>query len=320
MSANVNTTTNGTQLWSCSYNPTARKIGGTFAYCLIFVVSLAGNSLVGIIVYKTEAMRKPINFLIVNIAMADLLYSIFLIPQKITELNAGFWLIGGTLGQALCKLGHFLRHVSLAVSNESLVLITVDRFKAVVFPLRSPLISSKRCPIFIFVTWIVAMATWTPYLIANKLVTYPGSGGPECVLSSYKTYMSAMFALYIYTPLVLIAILYTIIYFKVKSLTITDEQSANERQPLVRRERTVLKVATAIVFAFSVCWLPWSIVFVLAQLVRDMPSCNFQYFVVVAFFMARANCAINPCILFLFSKNYRQSIRNLVRCFRALQE
>ena len=322
MSANVNTTTNATELRSCSYNLTAEKIGATFAYCLIFVVSLAGNSLVGIIVYKTGAMRKPINFLIVNMAMPDLLYSIFLIPQKLTELNADSWLISGTLGQVLCKLGHFLRHVSVAVSIQSLVLITVDRFGAVVFPHRSPLISSKLCPFFILGSWIVAMATWSPYLITTKLVEYPG--GLQCVglwtgvfqaSSPYKKFMSAMFAIHIYTPLVLIAILYTIIYFKVKSLTIPDEQSANERQPLLKRERTVLKVAIAIVLGFAVCWLPWSIVFILTELVRDKWSCGFQYFAIVALFMARANCAINPCLLFLFSKNYRQRLRNLVRCF-----
>jgi len=53
----MNTTVNGS---SCSFlpNTTARRIGETFAYCLIFVVSLVGNSFVGIIVYKTQAFEK----------------------------------------------------------------------------------------------------------------------------------------------------------------------------------------------------------------------------------------------------------------------
>ena len=60
-----------------------KKIGLTFAYCLIILVSLAGNTAIGIIVYKTKTMRKPINFLIVNMAMSDLLIPIFLIPPDI---------------------------------------------------------------------------------------------------------------------------------------------------------------------------------------------------------------------------------------------
>ena len=81
--------------------------------------------------------------------MSDLLLPIFKIPWDIQWLYINSWLIGGSLGQALCKLVGFLPSVSILVSIQSLVLIAVDRFGAVVFPLRSPLISSKLCPFFI---------------------------------------------------------------------------------------------------------------------------------------------------------------------------
>jgi len=81
MSQDLNNTMNGTQPSSCYRNPTATKVGLTFAFCLIFLVSLAGNTVIGIIVYKTKTMRKPITFLIVNMAMSDLLFPIFVIPR-----------------------------------------------------------------------------------------------------------------------------------------------------------------------------------------------------------------------------------------------
>ena len=158
MSENFNTTINETQPSSCSSNPTAEKIGKTIAYCLLFIVSLAGNTVIGIIVYKTKTMRKPINFFIVNMAMSDLLFPIFVIPPLILMLYTDSWPIGGSLGQASCKFKTFLPYVSTAVSFQSLVLIAGDRFGAVVFPLRSPLISSKLCPFFILATWVVAIA------------------------------------------------------------------------------------------------------------------------------------------------------------------
>ena len=67
---------NGTQPTSCYWNPTAKKIGLTFAYCLIVLISLAGNTAIGIIVYKTKTMSKPINFFIVNMTLSDLLFPI----------------------------------------------------------------------------------------------------------------------------------------------------------------------------------------------------------------------------------------------------
>ena len=119
MSENLNTTINETQPSSCSSNPTAEKIAKTFAYCLFFIVSLAGNTVIGIIVYKTKTMRKPINVFIVNMAMSDLLFPIFVIPPLTLMLYTDSWLIGGSLGQAFCKLKAFLPDVSTDTGLQS---------------------------------------------------------------------------------------------------------------------------------------------------------------------------------------------------------
>ena len=324
MSANVNTTTNGTQLSGCSYNPTAEKIGKTFAYCLICVVSLAGNILIGIVVYKTKTLRKPINFLIVNMAMSDVLFPIFLIPSAGARLYAGSWLIGGPLGQALCKLVPFLQNASVTVSIQSLVLIAVDRFGAVVFPLRSPLISSKLCSFFILATWIIAMSISCPYLLAFKVAEYrermvcaPHWNEVFGTYSSFKNYFTAFLASFIFIPLVVMAVLYTVIYLKLKVQKIPGEQPANGVQHRAKREQNVLKMAIAIVLGFAVCWLPLSISRILVFFASDITtkSCGLIRFRIIAIVFAFVNPAINPLICFCFSGNYRQSLRNLLSCF-----
>ena len=319
MSQDLNKTMNGTQPSSCYWNPTAEKIGATFAYCLIFLVSLAGNTVIGIIVYKTKTMRKPINFIIGNMAMSDLLFPIFLIPRDIQGLYIKSWLIGGPLGQALCKLNVFLPLVSIAVSIQSLVLIAVDRFGAVVFPLRSPLISSKLCPFFILATWIIAMAVYSPYLFAVKLFEHRGESFCGLSLtdlfgdfSSHNIYFGAILIVIYLIPLVLIIILYITIYIKLKSQKIPGEQSANARQQRQQRERNVLKMAIAIVLGFAVCCLPSCIYCFLSFFRSDIwSSCGFQYFYFFAIFMTRMNCAMNPCICLVFSRNYRMGLKTL---------
>ena len=317
MSQDLNKTMNGTQPSSRYLNPTAGKIGATFAYCLIVLVSLAGNTVIAIIVYKTKTMRKPINFLIVNMAMSDLLFPVFLIPWDIQSLYINSWLIDGPLGQVLCSLVNFLPRVSLVVSVQSLVLIAVDRFGAVVFPLRSPLISSKLCPFFILATWIIAIAVYSPYLFVFKLVEYPG--GLVCALSwkevfgessSYDNYLLPLLMIFYVIPLVLIIILYRTIYIKLKSQKIPGEQSGNAGQQRQQRERNVLKMAIAIVLGFAVCGLPYFIVWLLSIFASDIGSCGFEIF---AFFMVRINCAMNPCICLIFSRNYRVGVKTLFR-------
>ena len=211
---------------SSQLNSTEGKVGQTFAYCLILVLSLVGNSSIGIIVYRTQTMRKPINYFVTNMAMSDLLYSIFFFPHKIALLYKGqSWLVGSGFGQAMCKLLPFLSDTSTIVSVQSLILIAVDRFGAVLFPLRSPLITPRLCPFFILATWVIlAMAYQSPYLFVHKLVEYQGK--LTCKMrwketfgdsSSLGNYFLAGFIVFIYLPIVLLAMLYSKIFVKLRS-------------------------------------------------------------------------------------------------------
>ena len=116
----MNTTANGSSSWSCSslINQEARKVGATVAYSLILVVSLVGNPLIVLIVYKTPTLRKPINMLIANMAMSDLLYPMFLSPVELAKSHVGSWLIGSTFGEALCKM-HSCRRFHVGVGSKS---------------------------------------------------------------------------------------------------------------------------------------------------------------------------------------------------------
>ena len=149
------------------------------------------------------------------------------------------------------------------MSVQSLALIAVDRFGAVVFPLRSPLISSKLCPFFILATWIVAIAVNSPVLFVVKLVEYPEKLFCERhwnevfgESSSFENYIVSYIVVFTFVPLALIAILYIIIYLKLRSQKIPGEQSANAGQHRQQRERNVLKMSIAIVLGLQCAGCP----------------------------------------------------------------
>ena len=177
--------------------------------------------------------------------------------------------------------------------------------------------------------WIIAVAFHCPELIAIKLFAeYPG--GLACVWrwnkafgesSSFENYVVAIFVVISYTPLVLIAILYLTIALKIKFHTISGEQSVNAREQRVKRERNILKMSIAIVLTFAVCSLPQSIYWLLIVFSSDNAmklSGGFRYFGYIAFFLAHSYSAVNPCICFIFSGNYRQGLKNLLSCFSAV--
>ena len=315
----LNTTFNETQPSNCSSssNP-AEKIGKTFAYCLILVVSSAGNSLIGIIVYKTKTTHRTINYLIVNMAMSDLLFPIFLFPRILTEMYGNGWIISGPLGKAVCNFAPFLHYISSVVSVESLVLIAVDRFGAVVFPLRPRLIASRLCSTFILTTWIIAVFLTSPYFFHIILVQYPRND--MCTVQWNEAFVDenwhqVLLHFFIVISFALTAILYSIILLKLKSQKLPGEQSVNAEDQRLQRHRNSLKMVIAIVLGFALCWLPFNIFTFLFLFVWDDTtsfSCGILPYRFIVRFMAQANCAINPCICFIFCQNYRQGLKRLL--------
>ena len=320
---NLNITENGTQASAGCSMPnyhTIEKIGKCVAYCLILAVSLAGNSLVVIIICKTKTMRTTTNYFILNMAISDLLQPILVFPSKIIEMYGRFWFFSGEQGQTFCKVVLLIQYVSCLVSIENLVLIAVDRFGAVVFPFRRPLFGSKLCPFFILTTWVAAIALSSSTFY--KAVEYTGKFSCEWVWQYTfvaDNYIRAVPFVFMAVSFALIVILYSLILFKLKSQKTPGEQSVNIVTQRERRQRNVLRMAVAIVTGFVVCWGPSNIIALLTVFVwnnAQRMSCEIANYWVIALFMAYANCAINPFICFTFSGKYRQGLKVLFRCHK----
>ena len=320
----MNSTSNGSsESWSC-LNFTALKIGGTVTFCLIIIVSLVANFLIVIIVCKTPNLKKPINYFIINMALSDLLWPTFVIPQRLSDLHTNYsFIISGQLGQALCKLIPFFSNISIVVSTQNLILIAVDRFGAVVFPLRSPLIRSRLCPFFILATWMFAIVFISPDLLAVELDEHPEGA---CCLRRWKKvfgeslsfagFLLAYNILFTYIPVLFLVILYSIIFIKLKTQLHPGEQSTNNQQQRKRRNRNVLQMSIAIVTVFVLCWLPYNTTHLIIEYQDSSAhfSCSLQIYFSVTYFLIHAYCAINPIICFMFSSNYRQGVKRLMKC------
>ena len=77
--------------------------------------------------------------------------------------------------------------------------------------------------------------------------------------SSLAIYLLSACILFFYIPFVVLVILYSIILIKLKNQVHPGEQSASVEEQRTRRNRNVLKMTIAIVVAFFICWIPFSI-------------------------------------------------------------
>lgn len=124
------------------------------------VLSLVGN--LATIYSITKNRRKQrgcsaIYTLILHLSVADLLVTVFcLTGEAIWSYNVA-WL----WGNAACKIFKFLQMFSLYLSTFVLVLIGVDRFVAVRYPMKG-LNTSQKCSRFVLLAWLLSLVLATP--------------------------------------------------------------------------------------------------------------------------------------------------------------
>jgi gonadotropin-releasing hormone receptor len=123
-------------------------------------LSLVGNLATIYSIAKNRRKHRgcsAVYTLILHLSVADLLVTVFcLAGEAIWSYNVA-WL----WGNVACKGFKFLQLFSLYLSTFVLVLIGVDRYVAVRYPMKS-LNSSQKCSRYVAFTWLLALVFATP--------------------------------------------------------------------------------------------------------------------------------------------------------------
>ena len=297
-------------------------------YFTILLVSLVGNSLVIFVICKNKQLRRSINYYVLNMAASDLFTPLTIMPVNIVRIISGStaFMVDTplVLGDILCKLCYFLPDVSFVVSIQSLLLISVDRFIAVVFPLQIKLISSKVRFICISCTWIVAIAVHAPYFYTFKLI--PDGNSYICLqrwdanhanhVKIHQRYLTAVFITFYLVPICVFAVLHCTIAWTLKwRHKQRKSMSTSGRSGSYQKNTHIIRLSVAILTAYAVCIGPHFVfIFILIFLGhwQNPPICAFRTVIpFVSLFMVYSWSAINPCICFSFSNSYRSGLKEI---------
>ena len=300
----------------------AERISKLCAYFFILLVSIFGNILIIIIVYKKRDLRKTINYFIVNMAVSDLLFSLVLFPVQIIQLSTGSfdWHVSGILGSIFCKLYTFARSVSISVSVQSLVWIAIDRFVAVVFPIKLGLISGKIRRIGIVSTWVLAGVFYFPLLITWELVELGNNAFCRLVnkqsifpnTEAGEGYFWFHVTIRFIAPSFLATILYSAIAISLKrqNKTLTDTLPTASEQRYLKKRRQATQMAVVILVLFCLCVIPYTALHFSAGWKR---FCAFwRLFQCLSIFLFFSSSVVNPVICLSFVEAYRRGLRNML--------
>ena len=179
-----------------------------------------GNSLVVFVLIKFRQTRSSVNLFIGNMAVADLLSTIFLSWTGMTEAIFQNY----PNGPFYCKYGDFFKNACLLASTFSLVVLSFDRLKKVIWPFRKTM-TTRQTFVWCTVIWLIALGASAPHvawrsLMTRKWLDYQEVWCSESNISSKEScsYWIALLALLCYIPIILLLAFYSILLCKMKKL------------------------------------------------------------------------------------------------------
>ena len=126
-------------------------------YTVLFVISMFGNSIAFINLLQKSNRKKRINRLVIHLSVADLMVTFFTIPFELGWRFTITWK-GGIIG---CKVLQILRVFGLYLSSMVLIAISIDRYYAIVHPLKVNYVSERNRRLLIG-AWLTSICLSLP--------------------------------------------------------------------------------------------------------------------------------------------------------------
>lgn len=292
----------------------------TAAYIVIFSVTLTANILVIFIILKRPTMKTIINYLFANMAAANILVAVFIMPSAVRYLFAADTWFGGVVGQISCRFVNFAYAISIAASVLSLTAISLDQFYAILFPMKR--IAVIRNTTFItMVIWISSVIFMSPYLAMFGIRKIAGQNQCAYVVLDriiMEIHFSFMFVFLYALPLVLMVTLYFLIGRKLWFRTIPGNIHSIHRQAAELSKRRVIRMLIIVTTTFAVCWLPVQVFHMCAAFEPHLTRKMASYWSLLIVFIGHANSALNPCLEIALNRKFRREFCKLLSTCRNL--
>ncbi|XP_033114690.1 histamine H2 receptor-like [Anneissia japonica] len=313
---------------SLSYILTEREvIANSVFYAVMIPLAITGNMLSIAVSSKILTKKKSSTDLLIGfLAFSDLLNVFGIHTFSVVSLVAGHW-VGGVL---VCGIQYYMSWSCLKFSFFILVMLTVDRYIALVKPLRyRSMVTSYRIKLGIMIIFIFSFGSSLVTVIGYSDTIGIIKGWYICMnnWSTSSTYYIAILVIYGLTYVlgltvfnycnIVVAIQLCRYSNKGKSCCNSGGQSAilqNNLSVLGKRqkkERKAARIILLISLMFVIFWSPYLVTIILAQIGTLVE----QDFMVTALRLLFANTFINPIVYACFNTTYRRGFLYFIKLF-----
>ena len=289
---------------------------------LVIVLSLVGNIFVLFVVRNNIKLHTVTHYLIVNLAVSDLLITVFNMSVLLkTEVTGNDEAIGGIAGKIYCVGIIVVLNLGVVCSIFTMTAIAVERFCSILFPFKR-IITFKLAKVIVAGIWLCSFLITIPFFFNTKVVDYYGDGVFYCVEDwspldtprASQVFQIVFFVLIYACPLIAIFMLYLCIGIKLwrrqAKKQVSSFASSHRR---TRMTVQVTKMLIISVMAFAICWLPQHVVLFINYFMLHICPPEFLWF--GGTLLAYANSAMNPIIYVAFHSEYRKQFKvAVVKC------
>ncbi|XP_056003480.1 allatostatin-A receptor-like [Ostrea edulis] len=281
-------------------------------YYIVAVLGIVGNAIVihVFVILAKKKSQNTTNILIVSLAAADLLFLVFCVPSTAANYAMSYWPFGNTW----CKVVNLMSHTCAYVSIWTLVLLSLDRFIAVVHPVLSKQIRNCRntC-LLLSITWTIILCGNVPVLLQYGVLHYQWMGfdRSSCLnlaglKSKYvlKVFYGCFFVFGYVLPLTLICVLYG---FLLRKMLHRSTATRHQRRRSLHKKKRVIKVVIAFIVSFAICWLPIQVICIFGSFTHHEQTIGSTAVLMVANCMSYINSCINPVLYAFLSKDFQRS-------------
>ena len=294
-------------------------------YSFIVFFGVLGNAIT--IVRKTRSMHTTTNYLLMNLAVADLLTLSFC-PGFYEIALKNLRLSSTVLGDIICKLfvGNAIVCIAFEASVLTLCVIAIERFMGIVKPFNNNWnLTIRKAYLAIGVVWILAVISsfpdmlWTNYNTERETFT---SLGYPCTRSWAVQHHSPKMKIYVVSHSLVIIVVPSIISSFCYISIFTSLKCCSGEQPpdetIKKNTRKLLTLLVTLAAAFCVLCLPFAVFFLYVSS-RDQNQINHRYsslFLVhrVVRLLIFSNSFVNPLLYAAQSTNYRDVLRKTLCC------
>ncbi|XP_068631453.1 RYamide receptor-like [Battus philenor] len=296
-----------------------------FLYSTVFVMALIGNGLVCFVVRNSPRMKTVTNYFIVNLAVGDILMTLFCVPFSfVSMLILRYW----PFGSVMCKVVNYSQAVSVFVSAYTLLAISIDRYMVIMWPLR-PRLRKTSAKLVVVAVWGGALATAGPIAVVSE-IQRPTNWHQECnadiCLEQWSSpdqshyYTCALMVLQFLLPLTALVCTYARIAHVVWGGRPPGEALSDRDTRMQHSKRKMVKMMVTVVAVFTVCWLPLN-TFIILWTIHEKdeewatwPGMPYVWF--VCHWLAMSHSCYNPIIYCYMNARYKRGYKQALSCFQ----